>query len=333
MDSDLSAVLARYPAVARPSAEPEALGNSGGLSGSRLWRYGSGSGLLVARAWPVDSPPRPVLEEVHGWLADAGRLVIVPVPIPGLDGRSLQEHAGHLWELSPWMRGAADPSRPPSTARVRAGFTALAAFHQRLAHHTSLGPSAGLLARWRELEWLLAGGFTTIEQVVALESSDPLGDLARQWIEAARPAARDVHIRLKRAAGMPIRRQPCLRDVRPEHFLFAGDEVTGLVDFGAMGIDTVAADLARLLSEWFGRDLPLRQAALESYTSLRPIESAETLLIDVFEGSSAILGPGHWVRWHFLEGRRFQEPNAVIRGLEKGLERLETWVRNRKRIS
>jgi Ser/Thr protein kinase RdoA (MazF antagonist) len=128
---------------------------------------------------------------------------------------------------------------------------------------------------------------------------------------------------------MPLRRQPCLRDVRPEHFLFTGDEVTGLVDFGAMGIDTVAADLARLLSEWFGRDLPLRQAALESYTSLRPIESAETLLIDVFEGSSAILGPGHWVRWHFLEGRRFQEPNAVIRGLEKGLERLETWVRPR----
>src|SRR5947209_8367451 len=48
----LGAILSRYPAIARPLAEPECLGNAGGGSGVRLWRYASGRGVLVARAWP-----------------------------------------------------------------------------------------------------------------------------------------------------------------------------------------------------------------------------------------------------------------------------------------
>src|SRR5262249_51246294 len=54
----LQAVLARYPAIARPCREPEVLGGSGGLSGARLWRYESGRGRLLARAWPPEGPDR-----------------------------------------------------------------------------------------------------------------------------------------------------------------------------------------------------------------------------------------------------------------------------------
>ena len=49
--------------------------------------------------------------------------------------------------------------------------------------------------------------------------------------------------------------QPCLRDARPEHFLFVENVLTGLIDFGAMDFETVAGDLARLLGEWLP-DLP-----------------------------------------------------------------------------
>ena len=56
-----------------------------------------------------------------------------------------------------------------------------------------------------------------------------------------------------------IRLQPALRDARPEHFLFEDDRLSGLVDFGAMGVESVAADLARLIGEWFDGDPDARR--------------------------------------------------------------------------
>ncbi len=128
------------------------------------------------------------------------------------------------------------------------------------------------------------------------------------------------------------RLQPCLRDARPDHFLFEGDRLTGLIDFGAMGLEAVSADLARLLSEWVGPDLLARAEALDTYTSIRHLEDAEATLIDVFESSAAVLGAGHWIRWHFVEGRRFDDPEAVSRGIERGLERLAQWAIESKRL-
>ena len=107
----LSTVLSAYPAVALPATDPVALGNAGGLSGSRLWRFSSGLGALVLRAWPVDGPTPVVLEQIHRWLADVAELGIIPVPIRRLDGRTLAMHAGRFWELTPWMPGARCRSR------------------------------------------------------------------------------------------------------------------------------------------------------------------------------------------------------------------------------
>ena len=98
--------------------------------------------------------------------------------------------------------------------------------------------------------------------------------------------------------------------------------MTGLIDFGAMAIESVAADLARLLGDWVGPDTNARAEALDAYASVRPLEAAEIALLDVFEDSSALLGAGHWVRWHFLEGRRFDDPSSVAGGIERGLQRL-----------
>jgi homoserine kinase type II len=321
MDSDLTAVLAGYPAAARPWDEPEPLGNAGGASGCRLWRFRSGLGTLVARAWPEDGPDRSALEAIHAWLAEAGPLGFVPVPLAGLDGRTARPRGGRLWEVAPWMPGEPDTARPATATRVRAGFAALAAFHQRLAHRQSERGSPGLAARLREVHALLGGGFDDLRHILDRAGPEPLVDLGRAWVEAARPAAPFVLAALSRASSVVAPIQPCLRDARPEHFLFRGESVTGLVDFGAMGLDSVAADLARLLQEWVGRDLRLRDAAIDAYTAVRPLSPSETLLIGAFEDSAALLGGGHWLRWHFVDGRTFDDPEAVSRGLRKGLDR------------
>src|SRR3954451_19125801 len=102
-DDDLRAVLARYPAIARPCSVPEALGNAGGGSGARLWRFASGRGPLAARAWPPEANDCAALARIHLWLGEASALGFVPVPLAARDGRTLHEQAGRLWEVAPWL--------------------------------------------------------------------------------------------------------------------------------------------------------------------------------------------------------------------------------------
>ncbi len=301
---------------------PQALGNAGGYSGARLWRYESGRGWLVARAWPQDGPTRAGLEQIHRWLDETADLGFVPIPLPALDGRTVHEQGGRLWDVSPWLEGAPAPERPPLRPRLRSGFAALAAFHQALRHDRTRGPSPGIQARLLELEGLLRDGFDAMERALNRAAADPRCPAARRWLSLARVTGGRLVEPLRRASGLIVSLQPCVRDARPEHLLFSGDRVTGLIDFGAMAIESVAADLARLLGDWVGPDTHARAEALDAYVSVRPLEVVEIALLEAFEDSSALLGAGHWVRWHFLEGRTFDDPSPVAGGIERGLQRL-----------
>ena len=37
---------------------------------------------------------------------------------------------------------------------------------------------------------------------------------------------------------------------------------------------------------------------------------------------AGMLGAGHWIRWHFLEGRAFTDPGSVAEGIARGLRRM-----------
>jgi homoserine kinase type II len=271
-----------------------------------------------------------VLEQIHRWLEETAKLEFVPIPLPGLDGRTVHEQGGRLWEVSAWLEGKPAHERPPSQRQLQSGLAALAAFHQALRRDQTWGPSPAVQARLLELENLLQDGFDVVERALERAPADPLGVSARRWLELARRRARQYVAPLRRAAGRDVPLQPCLRDARPEHLLFCGDRVTGLIDFGAMAIESVAADLARLLGDWVGPERVQWAAALDAYTAVRPLEAFEIALIEVIAGSTALLGAGHWVRWHFLERRSFQDPSAVARGIDRGLRRLVAWTTARE---
>jgi homoserine kinase type II len=55
---------------------------------------------------------------------------------------------------------------------------------------------------------------------------------------------------------------------------------------------------------------------------VRPLDLAESALIEPFDASAALLGAAHWIRWHFVERRVFEDPRAVLRGIERGLARI-----------
>jgi homoserine kinase type II len=146
--------------------------------------------------------------------------------------------------------------------------------------------------------------------------------MASRWVALSRQALPALARRLRREAARPVLVQPVLRDTRAEHFLFEGDRLTGLVDFGAMGLDSPAADLARLMSDWVGPDHAARAEALDAYAAVRSLDPVESSLIDVFAESAAWLGPARWVRWHLVEHRRFDDPDAARIGLDRALGRL-----------
>ncbi|WP_435005889.1 phosphotransferase enzyme family protein [Tundrisphaera lichenicola] len=316
-------VLDRYSASARPISEPLALGNAGGFSGASLWRFRSGLGLLGLKAWAIGGPDLESLRQIHRWLAAAQDLGFLPIPIPTMDGSTIVEADGRRWDLSPWLPGEAAHSRPPKPVQVRAMFGGLAAFHLRLASERTEGKSPGLAARFSETTRLLTSEFDQIDRAIARASDDPRATLARDWLDRARPIAPRLLGPLRTASSRVVPLQPCLRDARPDHFLFDNDRLTGLVDFGAMGRETVAGDLARLMAEALGSDRPARAVALEAYEAIRPMDVLERSLIDPFGRANALLGASRWIRWHFLENRDFDDPEAVEKGLRRGLERLD----------
>lgn len=332
MSSSLTHFLASYPAQARPTGPIEPLGNNGGLSGSLFWRYPAGNRLLAVRSWPLETVTETRLARLHAWLDQAEPLRLLPRIERDLHSRTFRKIDSRFHELMTWLPGQADTAIPPPLPRLTAAFSALAVVHQALARPTTQGPSPGLARRLAELKSLPAGWFDQLQTAVAHAGDPSCRPLASQHLALVARHLPEVLRLLETAAPIPTPLQPCLRDVRPSHFLFTGDSLTGLVDFGGMDIDNVATDLARLLSEWRLNETSLRAAALDAYHPIRPLEPAELALIPAFEASTALLGGCHWIQWHFLEARSLPIP-AVRDGLTRAINQITRLTTNRGHLS
>jgi homoserine kinase type II len=115
--------------------------------------------------------------------------------------------------------------------------------------------------------------------------------------------------------------QVCLRDIWRPHVLFQGAAVTGIVDFGAMDVDSVAGDVARLLGSMAG-GAEAWQIGLAAYESIRPLGDDERSLVGAYDRSGVLLSALNWLRWLLVEGRTFPDESAVHGRLEELTERL-----------
>jgi homoserine kinase type II len=282
-------------------------------------------GELALRAWPTDGPAPATLETIHAWLSQAVDSALpIALPIMTLEKRTLLRQNGQSWQLEPWMPGMPDLAHPPAQEHVITVYATVARFHERLSRQTRFGPSPGFDARIQELRSLQLRGMSRLAMAIADQPSEATHVAAgRRWLAMAEPAVSWLLERFGSLAHPIVPLQPCLRDARPEHFLFEGDRLSGMIDFGAMGIDTVVTDLARLNGEWLADDRPLRALALAAYKKIRPLGADEIALMEGLEAMGDVLIAMHWLSWHFLERRRFDDPQAVGRGINRGLDRLE----------
>jgi homoserine kinase type II len=165
---------------------------------------------------------------------------------------------------------------------------------------------------------------------------DELAPLARQFVAALPRAVPPAIARLAPLADVPLPMQPCIRDVWHDHVLFNGDRVTGLIDFGAMRIDTPATDVARLLGSLQSVSPPrsgegLREGhsrddwheGLAAYSAIRPLSAQESLAVPVLDTSGTILAGCNWIRWIYIDGRQFINMRQVVLRFARLLERLQ----------
>jgi Ser/Thr protein kinase RdoA (MazF antagonist) len=324
-DRDVQSVLSFYGVIVGTVRTIEPLGNAGGWSGSRLWRLTNSAGdRFCLRRWPAEHPTAERLRLIHAVLTCvAPQLPAVAVPLNTNGGLTFIEHSGHLWELTAWRPGTADYHAHPSRPRLRAAMHALARFHvlaARFEQHR--GRAQTLVDRHRLWSEMRDGGLSLIEQALATPLDSEIDSRALCLLPLARNLMATSPVAPALAAAPELPLQPAIRDIHHDHVLFTGDEVTGIIDFGALRIDTPLADIARLAGSLAGDDREARQFAFASYSEIRPLSDTDRRLIELLDETGLVLGAVNWLTWLYVERRDMGPPAPIARRLDEIIKRL-----------
>lgn len=324
--SPIKQLLSRHGLAVQPNGAIVRLVGTGGLSGAELWRFPSRLGWLLIRGWPPEVTAQRV-QTIHGWLARLRHLPFLACPIPSQDGSTLHiDRSGRCWELMPWLPGSAS-LQSPTSGQAASALDAVGQVHRELALEGSVRVSSGAHARIEFLNALQAREMREFEAELSRRPPDdnPEGfeSLARVWVKCSPLKISRALEMLRRQSRRAVWVQPCLRDLRPEHLLFEGDRLSGLVDYGAMDAEAPETDLARLLPAWIGNDPALQRHACLAYQSANPGHVLDEPLLAAFSAANSVLIGGQWMRWILLQRRSFSDPAAHLLGIRLSLRLME----------
>jgi homoserine kinase type II len=258
-----------------------------------------------------------------------------PTPIDNLQGETFLPLDDRLWEACTWQPGS--PAVTASDEQLASAVRSIDAWHRAippslirdgdplLAPTSAIGhflagrdsASPGLLRRrdeWRRLSAVAFGN-----RMASLSSfTDPERLAERTLRQAERhvsPMSRWLH-----DADLPRRLCVCLRDVHGEHVLFTGTAVTGIVDFGAIGLDHPAIDFGRLLGSLAPDDRARWHNALAGIADADAFDLAWR-----FDRTGTLLGALHWLEWLVISPREFANRAAAYARWRSLVERIERW--------
>lgn len=301
----------------------------GGLSGSAVFVCEVAGRKFAMKRWPSGTAPRRI-DEVHDVMTQARQsLAIVPELVQSSLASTRVGYEGFQYELVTWLDGEAIAESPDESqlaisltsddaigtagpsrrilAAVEAGGEAIARFHDSVRRLSGpMTPAPSVLRRLGRIEQL------RVELPQALKRADALSPVLRgaaKWLDREAACRLDTaHRVLGQWVGRMVPTQMVLRDVHRQHILFRDFAVTGLVDFDAVGIDTVATDLARWVSDFAEKpaDLAvLMDSAVTGYQRFAPISACESELASAISEASAIILLANWVVWSTLDQQNF----------------------------
>ncbi|HEY5311216.1 MAG TPA: phosphotransferase [Pirellulales bacterium] len=325
---EIERVLNAYPAAGQPT-RVEYLAAAGGLSGARFWRLETALGPLCLRRWPAEHPDRGRLEFIHQILTHAAARGFnkLPLPLATRGGDTWVCFENHFWQLEPWLPGIADWSSAPNPARLRAALTALAQFHLAVADfplpEPRIAPAPGILRRRQQMAWWSDVGISQLEHQAATAGRG----IAHEIIDLFHRTRAPVESLLAQAQTLAVPLTPCIRDIWHDNVLFIGDQVSGIVDFGASQVDNIAADVARLLGSLAVDDPAQWLAGIESYQDAGRLTTVEIRLVEAFDRANVLLSALNWMRWLYLDQRRFDNLDQVQARVQMQLARLKFLAR------
>ena len=298
------------------------------FSGAQLWRLESHRGPLCLRRWPREHPTQERLQFIQAvlWHVDQEGFHLIALPVETRHRHGYVWHAGHFWELTPWLPGRADYRERPNPARLENALAALARVHQAASTfplpEATAAVSPGIVERRGRLAQLNTGRLAQLREAITDGGWPELAPRAADLVSLFATVAPKIEPLLEHAAGIPVAIQPCIRDIWHPHVLFAGDRVSGIVDFGSMRPDNVACDVARLLGSLAGDVAGDWLRGLEAYQAIRPLSPDELALVSAFDRSTVLMGGLQWLEWIYLDGRQFHNRSAVIGRMDEFLSRL-----------
>ncbi len=292
----------------------EPRGASTGLSGALVWRVSPRGKTLCLKRWPREHPTPDELASVHGLLQHVAQsgFQFVPTPVVTRSGQSLVRRDGHLWELTPWLPGEPYDRNQPSLEKRLTAMRCLAQFHRTASLYESpvVAVAPGLLTR-REILRGLRGDLVQLRLAVGAKPASELRTVAEEMLVQIERALPTVLGELELVVDVPLPLQWCLRDVKCDHVLFTGEQVSGLIDFGAAAVDSVAGDVARLVGSLVGDDRQEWPPAIEAYHDCRPLSPDERRAVDCFDRGGTLAAASNWLRWLFVEERSFSHADVV----------------------
>ncbi len=322
----IETVMKRYPAEYWPR-EVRRLGNAGGFSGAMIWQLETAQATMCLRRWPRACPTPERLFGIHQVLKHVGaRCNFVPVPIDVASREAAPEsfvhYDGHLWELTVWLPGTAELDSNVTEQLVAAAMRALAEFHVAAAElGVSQLKSDGLQERHRMACEFAAGRLEKWRQALATYSGEHEHlERCRQIVTLCRPLVERLPAMLSSVAEHPLEIQHCLRDVKRDHLLFEGTNVTGLIDYGAMRRDSVSGDIARLLGSLGDVGTKMWRHGLSAYEEMRTLSVHEKTAIPLFHNANVALSGLNWVRWLMFERKTFEDTSEVGARLDEIME-------------
>jgi Ser/Thr protein kinase RdoA (MazF antagonist) len=295
-----------------------------GLSTAIVYRVETLSNWYALKRWPIlmDRDRLNAIHRFQQYLSD-GDKACTPRLLKWCHGETLLEAEGVYWEIAEWKSGhPVERLGQSSQTQLLNCVEAIARLHEQSRSYEALVQIApglkqryeGLLHAIEPIEHKRNKFLDSISSHDQYESTKTLKEIYLRAMRVIPQVIEPLH----RLSETPTVCFWVLRDVWREHLLYRGDQVVGILDFGAARIDWPGLDLARSIGTLLLDSDPRWSIAHSAYLQRRP--DCQITLPDLknVHRASVALSALQWLDW-FAEGQ-FDWTNQSSRYWNRVLE-------------
>ncbi|MBT7257018.1 MAG: phosphotransferase, partial [Planctomycetaceae bacterium] len=247
-------------------------------------------------------------------------------PIQTVHGEPLCRVDNTHWELSLWMPGAPIAETEINDGQLRAAARTLAEFHNTtnsLSQQQRASPAVDFRCNMIDRLWS-----TQLKQLKSTRDVSGVVDsgIKKVLLDQFQYQAHALRQQLELLRSTPVLQIPIFGDIWSDHVLFNNDEVSGIVDFGAMKIESPCLDIARLFGSYADFSSEALRRGVSYYGEFRGLNDLDHSLIELYDRAYVILAGVQWLIWIEREQRFFLDNEAVRQRLHRLVRRCKPTI-------